>query len=230
MYDKRIIVVATLLMSFLAIEIKATNHEERPIINLLSEQPQEQQHDQVIRNELSSNSKPFRYLAKAEVTDDDDLVLFNEEEEDDGDNDTDDDEFDESDNLLFKKNPDDTCVSISTCELCHGGKRGGHEGCSATGKRVKSKCIVPDGNGYKMAIQYKPCNRTPMDEEYVMIQFQAICLFVAFISLRAVKREKIVSASLFDLRTRRRLRQEMVPLTKEKDSSANLDVDDFDTV
>ena len=45
---------------------------------------------------------------------------------------------------------------------------------------------------------------------------------MAFFSLRAVRREKIISASLFELRTRRKLRQEMVPLTP-KDSGLGLD-------
>ncbi len=47
------------------------------------------------------------------------------------------------------------------------------------------------------------------------MQLQAICVFFAFFSLRSVRREKLATASLFELRSRRRIRQqqEMVPLS-----------------
>jgi hypothetical protein len=51
------------------------------------------------------------------------------------------------------------------------------------------------------------------------VQFQALCLFIAFFSLRSVKREKITSASLFDMRSRRRIKQEMVPLNSNTGST-----------
>ena len=60
------------------------------------------------------------------------------------------------------------------------------------------------------------------------MQLQAICVFVALISLRFVKREKFASASLFELRSRRRIRQqqqqqqqEMVPLTNNNNNNNN---------
>lgn len=231
MNNKRILALVTVVISFLVTEIKAMDNKER-LINVLRQHDTSTyiQKETLIhtQHDISSNHGLSRRLKKINI-DDDNMDLEEGDDGDDNDNDDNDDiedmddDFGESTDTFKNSSGDPTCVPISVCELCHGGKRGGHDGCSATGKRVKSKCILPegDGGGYKIAIEYRPCNRTSMDEEYIMIQFQAICLFVAFISLRAVRREKVVSASLFELRTRRKLRQEMAPLNP-KDSDADL--------
>ncbi len=153
-------------MSFLMTQVKGFDNQERP-----HHFPGQhyQAHIQKETSFLHTQGEIFsthnipRRLKKINV--DDDYL----EESDDGDNDIDDD-FGESIDKLEKTYDGRTCIPISVCELCHGGKRGGHDGCSATGKRVKSKCIVPDGGGYKIDIEYRPCYRTPMDEEYVMVR------------------------------------------------------------
>lgn len=105
----------------------------------------------------------------------------------------------------------ESCTPISQCELCHGGKRGGHSGCSDTGRRIKMKCLSPETDSKEEVTLFTSCNRTSMDEEYLLVQFQALCVFIAFVSLRSVKREKVATISLFDVRSKR-IRQEMVPL------------------
>ena len=125
----------------------------------------------------------------------------------------------------------------SQCEQCPGGARSGHESCEETGKRQEFHCErhvdaddddSTDGGpiGYLLS-----CKRTRVEEEYLIMRLQGICALVAFLSLRNVRREKMLSESLFDNRKRvtrqhqpsQQLQQEMAPLTPAIGGSNDLD-------
>ena len=125
----------------------------------------------------------------------------------------------------------------SQCELCQGGARSGHEGCEETGKRQNFLCEHPvnsddDDKADDSPISYFfSCKRTRVEEEYLVMRLQGLCALVAFMSLRNVKRERILSESLFDNRKRlgrnhppsKQLQHELVPLSPSKDGSFDND-------
>lgn len=88
----------------------------------------------------------------------------------------DDEEDDNTENSGSSRNDSlflfDSCVPISQCELCHGGKGSEHAGCSDTGKRIKMKCQSSSGSSSgdsEEATLFTSCNRTQMDEEYLLV-------------------------------------------------------------
>jgi hypothetical protein len=121
----------------------------------------------------------------------------------------------------------------SQCELCQGGARSGHEGCEETGKRQNFYCEQKvdsddDDKADDSPISYFfSCKRTRVEEEYLVMRLQGLCALVAFMSLRNVRRERILSESLFDNRKRlgrhhppsKQLQHELVPLSPSKGGS-----------
>lgn len=105
------------------------------------------------------------------------------------------------------------CKPLGQCEMCPGGKRSGKSGCEVTGRRREFVCDdagpdATDDDGSNPEVKYQSCKRTTVDEEYLMFQLQAICVMVAFIAIRSVRREKMLSESLFDQRKRRARQQQ----------------------
>ena len=47
---------------------------------------------------------------------------------------------------------------------------------------------------------YRSCARTKADEEYLMIRLQVFCLLLGVVSFASVRKQKAVTASLFDQR------------------------------
>ena len=130
----------------------------------------------------------------------------------------------------------------SQCERCNGGKRSGREGCEETGKRqlflCESAADEDDDSEVESEVEstsfevYKSCNRTRVDEDYLMMRLQGVCALVSFLALRSVRREKVRSESLFDQRKRiarqqqqEQKQQEMIPLTAESDHSDQGDLE-----
>jgi hypothetical protein len=230
------------LVSFLTVVEAKRGHRRVYDFDLLLSQSQEQQRNsvQVPASTLKSTSTSTststaaynvveltRHLELEASTDDDD---DNDGAYDYDDDDDDIDDVDDYEDVSSLSSASlsvnlDSCVPIGECQLCHGGKRSGHPGCSATGRRVKMSCkpatsasassaVAADGdNNPKFIIVQKSCNRTSLDEEYIMVRFQGLCLFIAFFALKSVRREKIATASLFDIRKNQRIRQEIVPLS-----------------
>lgn len=148
-------------------------------------------------------------------------------------------------NIDFEKNRTN-CKPVpkSQCELCAGGARSGRDGCEETGKRQEFYCEHPldaadddeKNNGTSSEESqikvYMSCHRTRLEEEYLVMRLQGFCALVAFLSLRSVRREKIVNESLFDNRKRisrqnqtSQNHQEMTPLTSTRRGSGN-DIDE----
>ena len=114
----------------------------------------------------------------------------------------------------------------SQCEECPGGAHSGRPGCETTGKHQLHLCINAgnDDDDLKNLVEaFQSCKRTRWDEDYLMMRLQGLCMILAFLSLRNVKREKVSSESLFDQRKRiaqmgnsntngNAQNQEMVPL------------------
>jgi hypothetical protein len=94
--------------------------------------------------------------------------------------------------------------------------------CDATGKHQLYQCQSFDTNNdrddddtsssHNVKV-YKSCHRTKWDEDYLMFRLQGICMALAFLSLKSVRREKVTSESLFDQRKRRMVQQRMMATT-----------------
>lgn len=215
------------LVSFLTVVEAKRGHRRVYDFDLLLSQSQEQQRNsvQVPASTLTSTSTAAynvveltRHLELEASTDDEDDNdgVYDYDDDDDDIDDVDDYEDVSSGSSASLSVNLDSCVPIGECQMCHGGKRSGHPGCSATGRRVKMSCkpaaAAEGDNNPKFIIVQKSCNRTSLDEEYIMVRFQGLCLFIAFFALKSVRREKIATASLFDIRKNQRIRQEMLPL------------------
>ena len=103
-------------------------------------------------------------------------------------------------------------------------------------------------------MEFFSCRRTPSDENFLMvrssegisclvilvesclfpsscqIKFQIFCLITAIISLRHIRREKVVNASLFEQRGRRRIKQEMTVLNSNINNNGKGNISDALTV
>ncbi len=138
----------------------------------------------------------------------------------------------EFDKQLFNCKP----APDSQCKLCLGGARSGHEGCEETGKRQEFYCDRNSDNddegstdGSEPIEYFFSCKRTRVEEEYLIMRLQGICALVAFLSLRNVRREKLLSESLFDNRKRvarqhqmsQEMQQEMIPLAPATGGRSN---------
>ena len=144
---KSIIVALTVFITCVSVEIEATGNG---ILNLATE-------------EMKFSVNRHLRLFQHQKTDDD--YSYDDEDEDD-----DDEDEDDSSDAQSGTDPVtiESCVPISQCQMCHGGKRSGHTGCSATGKRIQMKCNVAERNK-KQVTTYVSCSRTPMDEDYLMV-------------------------------------------------------------
>jgi len=118
----------------------------------------------------------------------------------------------------------------STCELCPGGAHSGRPDCETTGKHQLHLCqtsYLDDDDVSDPDEVFRSCKRTRWDEDYLMMRLQGLCMLLAFLSLRSVKREKVSTETLFDQRKRiaqignanvqnvQKKSQEMVPLVKD---------------
>ena len=119
----------------------------------------------------------------------------------------------------------------SRCELCPGGAHSGRPGCEETGKHQLHLCqnsdLDDDDDLSNLEKSFQSCKRTRWDEDYLMMRLQGLCMLLAFLSLRSVKREKSSTESLFDQRKRiaqmgnatvqnvQKKSQEMAPLIKD---------------
>jgi len=117
-------------------------------------------------------------------------------------------------------NGTNVCAPLAECELCpHNWKvlvekederiKGEYESCVTYGRRRQFECTVifqesdSSEKRTKSLSEYRPCQYTESDEQYRMLWMQIICLLVGFLAIRNVRRQKVVSASLFDQRRMR---------------------------
>lgn len=100
----------------------------------------------------------------------------------------------------------ESCVVVSECAFCTGSESNISEECKATGRLEKIICNVSSTGKSKKKenTKYRSCKRTQRDEESLVLRLQFICIVTAFFSLRSVRREKLMNASLFDQRTDKR--------------------------
>lgn len=127
--------------------------------------------------------------------------------------------------------PSSDCKPISECELCERGQLANNE-CEETGRHIKWSCNEEDEN--EDIIEYTSCKRTRIEEEYNVVRFEAVCLLISLFSLRSVRREKLLSESLFDKLKRQakvqqqqqgkssRHEQEMTPLVSSASTTTTI--------
>jgi hypothetical protein len=92
------------------------------------------------------------------------------------------------------------CKPISECELCQ--QQGGGQppsgknenGCEETGRHRKWSCNEEGED----IIEYRSCKRTTIEEEYNVVRFEILCLLISLVSLKQVRKEKLLNESLFD--------------------------------
>ncbi|KAL9184403.1 hypothetical protein ACHAXT_002489 [Thalassiosira profunda] len=114
----------------------------------------------------------------------------------------------------------DLCTPTDECELCpYNWKvlnereeeriKGEYESCEKFGRRRQFECTVlfqETESSEKIAgstSEYRPCQYTEADEQYRMLRMQMICLLIGVWAMRNVRRQRVVSASLFDQRRMR---------------------------
>ena len=108
---------------------------------------------------------------------------------------------------------EEVCTPIYECEICPTSYKvniekddetiqGEYEACINYGRRQKYDCttIFHQPHHVQTRYEYKSCQYTTSDEQYRMIRMQFICLLLGTWAYRNVKRLKVTSASLFDLR------------------------------
>lgn len=133
----------------------------------------------------------------------------------------------------------ESCEPVGYCESCSRADRSKEEECRATGKKQRYQCVSAgaDGND-ETRFMYKSCSRTDAEEQFLMIRLQVICFFMGAMSIMSVRRQKSVTASLFDQRKRRASTEialsslesilgqesesEMVPLTSSNNDSLDV--------
>ncbi|KAL3791117.1 hypothetical protein ACHAW5_004535 [Stephanodiscus triporus] len=115
---------------------------------------------------------------------------------------------------------DGLCTPVGECELCHHSWRamlegedekikGEYESCVPYGRRMKFECTSvfqerdTSEKKFSSISEYRSCRYTDGDEQFRMLRMQILCLLFGIWSFRNVRRLKVVSASLFDLRRMR---------------------------
>jgi hypothetical protein len=58
----------------------------------------------------------------------------------------------------------------------------------------------PDGNEIGTRTKYESCKRTSADEEFLLVRFQVFCILLGAFAVISVRKQKIISANLFDKR------------------------------
>jgi hypothetical protein len=58
----------------------------------------------------------------------------------------------------------------------------------------------PDGNEIGTRTKYESCKRTAADDEFLLVRFQVFCVLLGAFAVISVRKQKIVSANLFDKR------------------------------
>jgi hypothetical protein len=108
---------------------------------------------------------------------------------------------------------EEVCTPMNECEVCPTSYKvniekddetipGEYEACINYGRRQKYDCttIFHQPQQVQTRYEYKSCQYTNSDEQYRVIRMQFICLLLGTWAYRKVKRLKVTSASLFDLR------------------------------
>ena len=156
--------------------------------------PDHNRNENITKNNLKSTSSSSTATAtaihqssrKLKPNDDDDL-----EEEDDDNASSSSSNDNKKDSKTQRKQPTkytsienlESCKPISQCELCQGGHRGGHSGCSDTGRRIKMKCLSvssSDPDSAEEVTLFTSCNRTAIDEEYLLVSTLVVVHVVVY--------------------------------------------------
>ena len=138
-------------------------HQGHNGIKILTKQQQQQREQQQILVSSSTIHQSSRNLKR----NDDDAG----DEDDDGESSSSSDDNKKMKQQQYALKNLQSCTPISQCELCHGGKRGGHSGCSDTGRRIHMKCLSPEPDSNEEVTLFTSCNRTSVDEEYLLVSF-----------------------------------------------------------
>jgi len=110
--------------------------------------------------------------------------------------------MEEEDDIKYQMK--DFCVPTGECILCSEMNFVKLDECKRTRRRQAFICFISRrGKGTGEYKVYKPCNRSKLDEQYLMIHIQLLCFLLVLFSLVFFRRQKMLNASPFDLRSMR---------------------------
>jgi Jumping translocation breakpoint protein (JTB) len=98
--------------------------------------------------------------------------------------------------------PEQLCRILMECQMCSNQDREDIPECQHTGKFVVYRC-VSDGESPSAAssnIYYESCQRTMVEEEFLMVRFQVLLLLMGLIAVASVRKQRMAHATLFDQR------------------------------
>lgn len=83
--------------------------------------------------------------------------------------------------------------------------------------------VIPDGKEIGTRIKYESCKRTAADEEFLLVRFQVFCILLGTFAVVSVRKQKIVSANLFDKR-KYQAEEERKDREKERESARGIEL------
>lgn len=96
---------------------------------------------------------------------------------------------------------ENSCAPSSECVLCPETHFIELDECKLTHRRQVFTCFISrDGNLSGEYRLYKSCNRTKLDEQYIIIHIQILCLLLVLFFMIPFRRKKTLNASSFDHR------------------------------
>jgi hypothetical protein len=91
--------------------------------------------------------------------------------------------------------------------------------CQHTGKFVVYRCVNEQSSAASSNIYYESCQRTMVEEEFLMVRFQVLLLLMGLIAVASVRKQRMAHATLFDQRKLNKS-QRQTPTTKFRKSCA----------
>jgi nicotinic acid mononucleotide adenylyltransferase len=95
---------------------------------------------------------------------------------------------------------EEICTPVGKCEQCTFSEMKAYEACKETGRWEKYECKMSGEVEASTRTEMRSCKYTESDEEFAMIRLQMLCFLIGSIAVASVRKQKRVSASLFDQR------------------------------
>jgi nicotinic acid mononucleotide adenylyltransferase len=94
----------------------------------------------------------------------------------------------------------EVCTPIEKCQQCTFSEQKEYEACKETGRWAKFECSLPTELTSSTRMEMMSCKYTEADEEFAMVRLQMMCFLIGSIAVMSVRKQKRLSASLFDQR------------------------------
>ncbi|KAG7351727.1 cytidylyltransferase-like protein [Nitzschia inconspicua] len=104
---------------------------------------------------------------------------------------------------VSKEDKDEVCTPVEKCQRCSFTDQQNYDSCKETGRWEKVECSTDTVNGTSSSSSrfvMRSCKYTEADEDFAMVRLQMLCFLVGSIAVMSVRKQKRLSASLFDQR------------------------------